>query len=635
MSELISNGILIRAEIIRTIKDAKESISLVMAYFTDKEIFDEIIRASSRGVVVNIILSNDEMNRPIINTYLGTESTSVKMYIRSLQKGIMHNKFCIIDGKIILKGTYNYTISASRHNDETLEVSTDYTLISSYESIYNDLKRDSIEAKSESKSTTEIPIENNDIDLYSNKIQELVSDLIDKFDQNDLTKSGYDLSKNNNCDTEQFKNGLDLNLNSYKVKLQTDEQIKKSIKVRIEAAQDDKLNQLEQEFRVQNKRISEEFDRKVDQEKLSVKFLADEQLELKTEKNKNENRLIDEKSKLEQVNSEIARLNITMGVIPFTFKKTWFNFIFLSIIFTYLFVFYTSAIYNLVYVQKEAEIAANAGADLPKIEFFNSSAIPKLFIKGFGAILFNFIAVFIPIGLALSKLYTKNKYVQFILGWIVAVLIVDFFVAISISQTIATVDSLRLGTPNTWTVSQSFYSLDFWKVFIFGAIPLIMFKLLSELIYSKWRNSQPDIIDKEKSISLKLLIQDKVSYQQAINEIEFKIQTLNEKISIKSSEVNQKEMRLNEILAERQESLSRTELFYDDKKSRVKQITSNYIADIESGNIKSLKDVITARIAAFKQGFIKYIKEYYSEQESNRRIELINKSHTEWNQRNF
>ena len=85
-------------------------------------------------------------------------------------------------------------------------------------------------------------------------------------------------------------------------------------------------------------------------------------------------------------------MNVKIGVIPFRFKNTWYNFLFLIIIFTYLFIFYTSAIYNLVYVQKEAEIAANAGGDLPKIEFFNSSAIPKLFIKGFGAILFNFIA---------------------------------------------------------------------------------------------------------------------------------------------------------------------------------------------------------------------------------------------------
>jgi hypothetical protein len=299
----------------------------------------------------------------------------------------------------------------------------------------------------------------------------------------------------------------------------------------------------------------------------------------------------------------------------------------LSFLFIYLFIFYSSAIYNLLYVAKEADRASQLGftTSISSVEFFNSQALSKILASNFSNILFCFIGVLIPLGLSITKVFNKNKVVIFILSWILAVVVVDFFVALSISKTISKVESIRSGSQDLWVFSSSFQDLEFWKVFIFGAIPLIMFKLNAELIYSKWRTSQPDLMEKQECIQL----------DEDIYKLNHLVESLSNKIADNNNDINAKELRLNKLNGEEHSKLVLVETHFLNLKSRVTEITSNFIADIESGNITSLKDVISARIAAFKQGFVNYITSYYAQTESQRRIELINKAQQEWNKKEF
>ena len=55
----------------------------------------------------------------------------------------MHHKFGLIDGRISFSGSYNWTYTATKHNQENLIVTTNYTIVNEfideYERLWNEM----------------------------------------------------------------------------------------------------------------------------------------------------------------------------------------------------------------------------------------------------------------------------------------------------------------------------------------------------------------------------------------------------------------------------------------------------------------------------------------------------------------
>ena len=124
--------------IIKNIDDSKEFINIAMYTFTDREIAQAIIRAKDRGVDIKIYLDRSQVNakysksRYFINN--GIEGIRI-----SSNNYIMHNKFAVIDNKIVITGSYNWTASAGERNDENLLVINDKNIIEKYQNQFNNL----------------------------------------------------------------------------------------------------------------------------------------------------------------------------------------------------------------------------------------------------------------------------------------------------------------------------------------------------------------------------------------------------------------------------------------------------------------------------------------------------------------
>lgn len=110
----------IRDIILRDIRNASKSISIAVAWFTNHEIFDELIKKLNQGIRVQLIILNDDIN-------LSGQSLDFQRFVDS--KGSlwiasaehpMHHKFCIIDDSILITGSYNYTYLADRINHENV-----------------------------------------------------------------------------------------------------------------------------------------------------------------------------------------------------------------------------------------------------------------------------------------------------------------------------------------------------------------------------------------------------------------------------------------------------------------------------------------------------------------------------------
>jgi hypothetical protein len=107
-------------EIIKNINQAESFINIAMYIFTDREIALPLVKAQERGVKVRLYLDKDQVDYQYSQSrFLVQNGIEARI---STNNYIMHNKFAIIDNRILLTGSYNWTFSANNRNDENLMV---------------------------------------------------------------------------------------------------------------------------------------------------------------------------------------------------------------------------------------------------------------------------------------------------------------------------------------------------------------------------------------------------------------------------------------------------------------------------------------------------------------------------------
>ncbi len=106
------------AQILSYLDGAEGSIDVAMYYFTDRILAQALVRAKERGVSVRVYLDESQRSEKYPKgRYLERKGISVR-YEDGV--GLMHDKFCIVDGKMVITGSFNWTTSADLKNDENL-----------------------------------------------------------------------------------------------------------------------------------------------------------------------------------------------------------------------------------------------------------------------------------------------------------------------------------------------------------------------------------------------------------------------------------------------------------------------------------------------------------------------------------
>lgn len=118
------------AAIVQQINGATLSIHYQMYTFTSQPVADALIEAAGRGVEVTLLLDYRASLNPSCQ---GSRCSShgCKVFVDS-KHPIAHNKVRIIDGKILLAGSYNDSAQA-RHNAENLVYEDDPDTVAKYE----------------------------------------------------------------------------------------------------------------------------------------------------------------------------------------------------------------------------------------------------------------------------------------------------------------------------------------------------------------------------------------------------------------------------------------------------------------------------------------------------------------------
>jgi phosphatidylserine/phosphatidylglycerophosphate/cardiolipin synthase-like enzyme len=116
------------AHILREIELAKKELLVAVYAFTSDELASALVRAKKRGVAVQVVVDRefDLANDKSKGKFFEEQKIPVRRLSGSREKnhqketGLMHQKFAVIDSRIIFTGSYNWTYSADNLNDENL-----------------------------------------------------------------------------------------------------------------------------------------------------------------------------------------------------------------------------------------------------------------------------------------------------------------------------------------------------------------------------------------------------------------------------------------------------------------------------------------------------------------------------------
>lgn len=121
----------IKDVIIQGIRNAKYTIWAAVAWFSDRDIFQELLVKKKQGISIRIITSNEKTNKTLMSE-LEKNFDVVKVPLKGAYlSNRLHDKFCIIDFEFVMHGSYNWS-KAAQYNDETLATALDKDFVKKF-----------------------------------------------------------------------------------------------------------------------------------------------------------------------------------------------------------------------------------------------------------------------------------------------------------------------------------------------------------------------------------------------------------------------------------------------------------------------------------------------------------------------
>jgi mitochondrial cardiolipin hydrolase len=125
-----SPGEACRSVIIKQINAATRQLNICVFTISDDSITDAILTSHKRGTHIRIITDNDKSHDEGSDIeQIARQGIAVKM---DRTPNHMHHKFMVTDEKAIITGSYNWTRSAAKFNQENIVLSREAGLIKTY-----------------------------------------------------------------------------------------------------------------------------------------------------------------------------------------------------------------------------------------------------------------------------------------------------------------------------------------------------------------------------------------------------------------------------------------------------------------------------------------------------------------------
>lgn len=121
------------ARLLYWIGRANSSIHIMIYSFTLDTVGDALIAANKRNVDVRIVMEKSEIGQG--SEYEKMKRAGIQVRLDT-NPAIMHNKVAIIDGTVVITGSYNWSASAETRNDENLIIIRSAQVAAEYEKAF-------------------------------------------------------------------------------------------------------------------------------------------------------------------------------------------------------------------------------------------------------------------------------------------------------------------------------------------------------------------------------------------------------------------------------------------------------------------------------------------------------------------
>src|SRR5690606_1368002 len=123
------------------IDKAQKSILIAVAWFTNKNLFEAIVRKSKKGCQISLMITDDEINNNSGIDYNRLTTANSKIYkIGNGDRNLMHNKFCVIDISTVITGSYTWSYKAESNHENIVVNYEDLALAKQFVNEFNYIK---------------------------------------------------------------------------------------------------------------------------------------------------------------------------------------------------------------------------------------------------------------------------------------------------------------------------------------------------------------------------------------------------------------------------------------------------------------------------------------------------------------
>jgi phosphatidylserine/phosphatidylglycerophosphate/cardiolipin synthase-like enzyme len=123
--------------LINLISQAKKNVYLAIYSFTRDSLAKALIDAKNRGVEVKVVIEEENAYGQG-SDYQMLKDAGVDVRLDG-NPGSMHHKFMIVDGELVVTGSYNWSTAAEDRNDENFVVIRDKAVVDRFAQEFNRL----------------------------------------------------------------------------------------------------------------------------------------------------------------------------------------------------------------------------------------------------------------------------------------------------------------------------------------------------------------------------------------------------------------------------------------------------------------------------------------------------------------
>ncbi|RXK85715.1 phospholipase D-like domain-containing protein [Filimonas effusa] len=619
-------------------------ILLATAWFTDEDLFNILLGKLAEGVRVEVIIADNQENEKLDFGLLVSKGAFVYK-IKNSGYGIMNQKFCVIDQRIALHGSYNWSVNAKKNNHESI-ISTNHSeTIRSLIENFHEIKNRILEQNGEPVSKPTIAVSRAElpkgipVDVsakagmeFEQVLDTMIAAEIRNFDRKLLREHGFSRCNANNGDHQVLYKAFDTLYYVFINDIDVVEDKKTRLVAKIEEQRIKSQDNI-----TRNSEIQIDFLERahvIGKTNLEVSR-TNQETELEVTSKSIEKIRQDKIPVLEEKNYQLDKqIKEKEGAILRP-KFKWFEFIptmlFGIVLVFYIFLFYSSGAYILLFSAQDAAEQQLQNIPVAATQIFDSKALHKAFERGGTTPMFILAFPLLLIILSVIDQYARSRWSK--LGkaaLTVLILFADAVIAYQVTQTIYEINYSR-GTVNVpWKFQMVFADPHFYLVFVFGAAGLFLFKVVFKKFISIFEERNPDNITLSNRLAVKHLQEELNSNLEKIAILKEEVAVL-EKHSIQlKAEIKHIDLELSNLPQSLNQDLQKRKQQLIQASATIDRIAAIYTTRVQSDNIRISLDALKDRINIFLEGWNDLLFQEYAVSKASLKASQAAQVATEW-----